>query len=557
MTKSLDFDGFYKEFCRILVPVNDKFAPRGIHFSWIGVNHDGRSKSGFLERGIRDLGWGFCSTDAIVVGSALVPFGLIFPYIGCKMGFNYDKCVAKGQAELLLRITDVSGKPLECKSCQLEVIGQKLAGVGLEVWPPFSKDSDGGSVKIRIKEVWRRSEETEFIESSAGLVLLRGILDESKNARMGDCRKVSNVDRVLELLCIEKGDLTMEKPIWQLLMAFLFRRNYWASVSITHSDGNSFEGILKPFAVNYALLSITEKSISNSCQSSGNDLPNRFPSTTTADSPNAEDGRRKGNKTHKHLMQDVTWSSFYEAAFRLDDDCPVGMDLEEVYFTAESSKSKKLRFLKCWMKQMKKLGEIRPNEQKTLPIVNEESQQSLGRAGQELHLCASMSPVPGTHHSEPIDKEKSSLPCLEDFEAFLETIPQKIEQGTSSKEVDLWNLAERLVLQSLDALYAKFRSKRAGGSVCEETEIDSEVYISSEIYNLLLMKPKDIMLKYKGSSSASHPDQCAATYCTENIIREYPLILLFFCITLFSFSLTWNTLVCTSICLQYLNGCMP
>ncbi|KAK1575443.1 hypothetical protein Q3G72_005517 [Acer saccharum] len=70
--------------------VNDAFIRNDIHFSWVDVNcefesSDGNQievKSGFFESGIRGLGWGFCSSDSIVLGSVLVNFGLIYPRIG-------------------------------------------------------------------------------------------------------------------------------------------------------------------------------------------------------------------------------------------------------------------------------------------------------------------------------------------------------------------------------------------------------------------------------------------------------------------------------------------
>ncbi|KAL0875131.1 hypothetical protein Bca101_024836 [Brassica carinata] len=70
--------------------VNDLFDDRDIHLCWIDVrcedNFGERSELGlkyeFFDSGVRELGWGHCSTDSIIYGSSIVPFGLIYPTIG-------------------------------------------------------------------------------------------------------------------------------------------------------------------------------------------------------------------------------------------------------------------------------------------------------------------------------------------------------------------------------------------------------------------------------------------------------------------------------------------
>ncbi|KAK0598135.1 hypothetical protein LWI29_031947 [Acer saccharum] len=81
---------FNDRFRGLFESVNDAFIRNDIHFSWVDVkcefeSSDGNQievKSGFFESGIRGLGWGFCSSDSIVLGSVLVNFGLIYPRIG-------------------------------------------------------------------------------------------------------------------------------------------------------------------------------------------------------------------------------------------------------------------------------------------------------------------------------------------------------------------------------------------------------------------------------------------------------------------------------------------
>ncbi|KAH9753742.1 SH3 domain-containing protein 1 [Citrus sinensis] len=108
--------------------------------------NDFGEKLGFFERGIRDMGWGFCSSDSLVLGSSLVHFGLIYPIIGvssCLFGSNNNYC----KATLSLEILDVSGKPLECKCCEL-----KLFNMGKNrFWGLFGD----GIIKLRVTAVYR------------------------------------------------------------------------------------------------------------------------------------------------------------------------------------------------------------------------------------------------------------------------------------------------------------------------------------------------------------------------------------------------------------------
>ncbi|KAL3653117.1 hypothetical protein CASFOL_002798 [Castilleja foliolosa] len=67
---------------------------------------------------------GFCSIGLIVLGSALLPLGLIYPKIGVLFDFfNFGGTNKKKYSgELSLEILDVNGMPLECKCCDLDFV---------------------------------------------------------------------------------------------------------------------------------------------------------------------------------------------------------------------------------------------------------------------------------------------------------------------------------------------------------------------------------------------------------------------------------------------------
>ncbi|KAK0596980.1 hypothetical protein LWI29_020668 [Acer saccharum] len=57
----------------------------------------------------------------------------------------------------------------------------------------------------------------------------------------------------------------------------------------------------------------------------------------------------KKNKRCLRLFQDLTWNDFCKLALE-----QAVIDMEDVYFARRCNSSKKLKFLKCWMKQIKK-----------------------------------------------------------------------------------------------------------------------------------------------------------------------------------------------------------
>ena len=77
-----------------------------------------------MESGIRNLGWRFCLTDSIVLGSALMPFSLIYPKTRISpSSFGSIYCLKKLRVQLSL---DIAQKPLECKCCDLELVDMKV-----------------------------------------------------------------------------------------------------------------------------------------------------------------------------------------------------------------------------------------------------------------------------------------------------------------------------------------------------------------------------------------------------------------------------------------------
>ncbi|KAM1183827.1 hypothetical protein ACFX19_002134 [Malus domestica] len=229
------FRGFFEN-------VNDAFVSRDIQSSWVDVryelecgegkvgNDEDKTRFGFFESGVRSLGWGFCSTGWIILGSALVSFGLIYPEIGISSKFfGCDDSHKKVNAQLSLEILDVSGKPLECKVCDLQLVDLKMlprnaaddAFFSLEI---MNSQTKGGQLK---ELFWGH-----FVK-----------------------------DKVLEVVAVDLGENAKRKsaPIWQILLSFLYRNGHGALVSLSSDSGVSSTGILKPFTVSSALLFIVDE----------------------------------------------------------------------------------------------------------------------------------------------------------------------------------------------------------------------------------------------------------------------------------------------------------
>ncbi|KAK8933762.1 hypothetical protein KSP39_PZI015876 [Platanthera zijinensis] len=486
----LSFQPFLSKFLQIFGLAKARLMPRDIHVSWIYVSSDGLGDEEWLgfshfQSAMKKLGWGCYRTAAIILGSALVPFGLIFPYIGYTMDFKSLDHYKKDSAELILRIIDSNGAALECTMCDLGVIVLKLHGEKLDI-PCLNPDKCGKkSMRICIREIREMNCIANTIENSCALILLHGISGATGTETAQSTEGEFITKTVLKLLCDELGVLDVGKPIWQIVLTFLYNKNCAALVSVSDDSGSLVSGILQPFTLNYALLSVFPRNI---------DIP-LSAEIFSYDS-------RRGNKTNKNLLHDVSWSSFIERVFSQNDDFDSAIFLEKLYFTLPCARSKKFRFLKCWLKQIKGINFSPDSEGNEL-----DNSSSVKGAIEEITSLQQQSECDFSTDdhclSQPASHLASSFFSIDDSNAFLGSISQKIDHALCTKEVDLFILVERLVFASIDALSTKY-----GRSPVQELNLWKEndsfdTKIANELSNLLLVKPKDLELKCKSSASTS------------------------------------------------------
>ncbi|KAF2315518.1 hypothetical protein GH714_039979 [Hevea brasiliensis] len=274
-------DGLIKKFRESFESVNEAFISRDIHFSWVDVKYETACAAykgdfeepelvyGFFESGIRDLGWGFCSSESIVLGSALVPFGLIYPRIGISPRLiNLDDSYQAINAQLSLEILDVSEKPLECKCCDIELVNLNwFSGISPKFTDPQTysfeqkkmvwRNLSHGMTKLHVKAVKKHVKCVNLEGFLSDPIFVRELSRDSEKVQNESCSELFE-DKVLEILRMEMGNSVPRKsvPIWEILFSFLYREDYWALVSLSNGNGNSLVGILKPFTVSLALLSI-------------------------------------------------------------------------------------------------------------------------------------------------------------------------------------------------------------------------------------------------------------------------------------------------------------
>ncbi|XP_015571098.1 uncharacterized protein LOC8277055 [Ricinus communis] len=550
-----DADEFVDKFREVFQSVNDAFVSKGIHFSWVDVKYetgcdDAFDESGVFESGIRDLGWGICSSDCIVLGSALLPFGLIYPRIGISPKFvNFDDSLKPIHAQLILEILDVNGKPLECKCCDLELVNLNIfsAITSKLIWEDFRH----GIIKLHVKAVQNSEKCVKFDGFTLSNPVIVRELSGVSGGQKESCSEFFE-DRVLEILGVQLGELVPRKsiPILQILFSFLYRQDYWALVSLSNSNGNSLEGIMKPFTVSLALLSIVKfnpnnefdgagfhqsvmKSETKNCESKS-DISHSFglvgsqftPSPSNKD-VEIEDSKRKKTKKSLNMLQELTWSAFYKAALDHFD-----LDLEDVYFARGCSKSKKLKFLRCWIKQIKKSSNCSLTELEGSKLQQDIPKEVVNRltklpqeCEQPIASCSSVAEDSLSGASRIQDEVVMGL-CSESLESFLNNLPHKIQQGLESEEVDLASLANRLVNSSIFWLYQKYEKETMSESQIHVVKSDdpSSSIVALQLTNLLLVDPKDLATVHKNGHRSSHASSEATS---ENIIREYELQILF------------------------------
>ncbi|XP_027355587.1 uncharacterized protein LOC113865322 [Abrus precatorius] len=539
--------------------VSRAFTSKGIYCSWVGVNgvietdiqnYEVREIHRLFEVGLRSLGWGFCGLDSILLGSGVVPFGLVYPKIGVSWG-KFCCSERDVRAELSLGILDVNGRPIEYNCCDLEFVDLKVLDRGADVWGNSELSSLqgggcermgrfwelclGGIVRLEVKVVRRCDAFVNVGEWLSESVLVREVLGELKKKNKEGFDEVF-ADRVLELVACEFGCQWRRKsvPVWQMLLSFLYKEGYWALVSVTNDKGGSCLGVLRPFTVFSALLSVLgdplvacdfgEANVAQYVRMVDDEICKpvcKF---------NKNEGHQKKKRMDLNMIQNHTWSSFCNSVYDQFE-----IDLLEVYYALECNKSKKLKFLKCWMKQMKKSGcwdlalteKLKPN----LTDV-EELNSKLNDLTQNRELPISSFASAETN-PEPeamrIQDETELDFKSETSEAFFSNLSNKINWAVESEVIDLGALATRLVTSSIHWLCQKVDRQTISQSHSPLKDYGTcGGMIASELIKLLLREPKEITAKHKSQNPFSEASNSVpATSITEHVVREYELQILF------------------------------
>lgn len=507
------------EFNEVFLPVREVFASRDIHLCWVDVRSDEleiaevdekKNECGdklvMIKDGIRKMGWGFCSSDFVILGSALLPLGLIYPKIG--VSFDFADFGRRKNGELNLEILGVNGMPLECKFCDLEFMNMKNSSCNVEtgnILNSFvSRDSQSlcsqddlwmsigeGKLKLHVNSV-HRYDECDMTGGSSIIFVRERFQELQKNKQKGDHDIFAN--RILKMLHEEMGELHYRNqlPSWQMFLSFLHMKGYWASISLSSSNGDMFTGSLMPFTANLAILYILDPGHvllmngSNRCSGS------QANTSTSGYCEQFGDGKRK--KGRKNLYKEMTWSSFRKAAFE-----GYNFDLFELYIARFLESSKKLKFLKCWMKQISRVDEC---NLVTLP----ESQSVDESSG-----CNALLLLP-----EPSPAEEGVMPVSlsENSETFLSNLSKTIDHGLESG-MDLQKLAEQVVKSSVRWLHHK-REKETNSEDQESTKNSDEAFCN-KLMELILRSPKEMKKIHQDPSPSSS---------SEYIVREYPFYVL-------------------------------
>lgn len=197
----------------------------------------------------------------------------------------------------------------------------------------------------------------------------------------------------------------------------------------------------------------------------------------------------------------------------------------------KANKSKKLKFLKCWMKQMKKPDchdLIVSETSKPDQLIPEDINNRLTGSLQDDELPISLSASAGENTvTEASGVQVGDVPDTgsETSEAFFSTLSNRIYQGIESEEVDLQALSERLVNSSIYWLSKKFDretiSESQNSSKCNDAYGNM---IAAELGKILLMEPKELVIKHKSRNPFSQASETGPTPLnTGQIVREYPL----------------------------------
>ncbi|XP_068651279.1 uncharacterized protein [Aristolochia californica] len=507
------------KFSLIFSGVNEGFVNRDIHLCWVDINFDEDCKEGgggnengseleLFEKGIKSVGWGSCCTDAIILGPVLVPFELVFPKIACSV----RTLVNPSRVELSLEILDVNKKPLVCNFDIELLINLRIKGKFFGGYAPS---------KISIQKLLKNNGVLRIKEDSVSdVALLRGFSPENEKEKKNDKLGDFFMDKVLDMLRIEKSEFVAGKPTWPLLLNFLHKEGVAALVSLLDAKGSSVIGILRPFTIHSAVLCLLDGGTSTETlhEATADSLcsnmftVSKFENSSLCNAMSPTDLKRKRHKRNPYSYKDLTWHSFRQAVLSchfegMDRDAQLEFDMEEAYFARECHNSKKLRFLKCWMKQMKKSKEssqIRSDETKDPVDVKEEFEKRCKIVDSQQESQETVSPsvsVGGYQLSQTKSGEAQVVCCLETPKEFFESVCQKIQQGVDSEEVDLGIFAERIVDSSIYWLHGKCETDASENLAAEESKDFNCITVFNDLVNLLLEKPKNLVTKYKGCSS--------------------------------------------------------